>query len=240
MNLKTALLGFALLVPATTFSADALAFAKCDKMEDEKKKAKCEKGETKRITKLRAKTTPLKPSAISPAFADLDGDDANPFNMDDFYLGTKTTGIAAVDEITAGANRIMGAVAMAAYIGSMEDKAAATKLAAGLLPVLAKLPDEGKAIVEKAKAAVADPTSLVKDNPAAALKIPGALGPVVGQLPGTLGDIPEALKSVKALAGGAAGAAMGAAMDKAKEATAGAAEAVEGAKEAVEAATGGE
>ena len=226
MNTKTALLGLALLVPTTTlYSADAAAFAKCDKMEDDKKKAKCEKSETKRIAKLRKKTTPFKPSAISDSFAALDGDDANPFNTDDYYLGISETGIKPLDELVASVVRIQGAVALATYVGALDkdgksDEAKA--LATDLLPELLKMKDEVEAIKEKVNEIKADPTSLVKDNPAAALKVPGALGPVATQLPKTIGQLPKAIAALKPLAGGAMGAAVKAAAAKAGEAAGGA------------------
>lgn len=219
MNVKTALLGFALLLPVATFSADALAFEKCDAMDDEKAKAKCEKKETKRVAKLRKKTTPLKPSAISDKFASLDADDKNPFNMDDYYLGTSETGIKPLDELVASVNRIQGAVAMAGYVGKLNkdgDKDTAKALASDLLPVLKDMKTEVDAIKAKVNEIKADPASLVKDNPAAALKIPGAIGPVATQLPQTIAALPKAISAIGPIAAGAAGAAAEGAMDAAK------------------------
>ncbi|MEC8422707.1 MAG: hypothetical protein VX000_02955, partial [Myxococcota bacterium] len=120
MNIKTALLGFALLAPASMYATDAAAFAKCDKMEDDKKKAKCEKKMTKTITKLRAKTTPMVPSSLNKGFASIDGEDANPFNTDDYYTPAyEPLQIEAVDQVLGGIARINGALTMATYIGQL-------------------------------------------------------------------------------------------------------------------------
>ncbi len=237
MNVKTILLGLALLVPASTFSADALAFAKCDSMEDEKSKAKCEKKETKRVSKLRAKTTPYVPSALNADLSSLDDEAANPFNMDDYYTPSyEPLGIEAVDQVLGGVSRIDAALTMANYVGALNKEGKtdeAKTLASALLPELIKMKDDIQAIKEGVEKIKADPTSLVKDNPMLAPKVVGGAASALGALPGMITDLPKAVSAVQPLAGGAAGAAVKAGMDKADDATGGAMDKVEGAKDAV-------
>ena len=175
MNIKTALLGFALLAPVSLYATDAAAFAKCDAMEDAKKQAKCEKKESKRIAKLRAKTTPLAPSAVNAGLASLDAEDANPFNMDDYYVPAyEPLNIENVDKVLGGVNRIDAALTMANYIGQLNKDGKtdeAKTLATALLPELVKMKDDIKGIKEGIEAIKADPASVVKDNPMAAPKV---------------------------------------------------------------------
>lgn len=237
MNVKTALLGLALLVPASAYSVDAHAYAKCDSLEDDKKKAKCEKKEAKRITKLRAKTTPFAPSALSDKFTDLDGEDANPFNSDDYYTASyEPLGIEAVDQVLGGVANIEAALTMATYVGALEKEGKsdeAKKLASALLPELVKMKDEINNIKEGVEKIKADPASLVKDNPMLAPKVVGGATQALGKLPGIVTDLPKAVSAVKPLAGGAAGAAVEAGMDKANGAAGGAMDKVDAAKDAV-------
>ena len=228
MNAKTALLGLALFVPASAYSVDAHAYAKCDAMDDDKKKAKCEKKEAKRISKLRAKTTPFVPSAISDKFSGLDAEDKNPFNTDDYYTASyEPLGIEAVDQVLGGVANIEAALTMATYVGALskegkDDEAKA--LASSLLPELIKMKDEIQAIKEGVEKIKAAPASLVKDNPMLAPKVVGGAGAALGKLPGIITDLPKAVSAVKPLAGGAAGAAMDAGLDKVNDAAGGAAD----------------
>jgi len=237
MNVKTVLLGLALLVPASTFSADALAFAKCDSMEDAKAQAKCEKKETKRVSKLRSKTTPYVPSALNADLSSLDGEEANPFNMDDYYTPSyEPLGIEAVDQVLGGVSRIDAALTMANYVGALNKEGKtdeAKTLASALLPELIKMKDDIQAIKEGVEKIKADPASLVKDNPMLAPKVVGGAASALGALPGMISDLPKAVSAVQPLAGGAAGAAMDAGMDKVKDATGGATDKVDAAKDAV-------
>lgn len=237
MNVKTVLLGFALLVPASTFSAEAFAYAKCDSLDDEKSKAKCEKKEAKRISKLRAKTTPYVPSTLTADLSNLDGEDANPFNMDDYYTPSyEPLGIEAVDQVLGGVNRIDAALTMANYVGALNKEGKtdeAKALASALLPELIKMKDDIQAIKEGVEKIKADPASLVKDNPMLAPKVVGGAASALGALPGLITNLPKALSAVQPLAGGAAGAAIDAGMDKANDATGGAMDKVDAAKDAV-------
>jgi hypothetical protein len=234
MNIKTALLGFALLAPVSLYATDAAAFAKCDAMDDEKKAAKCEKKETKRISKLRAKTTPLAPSSLNDGLSSLDAEDANPFNMDDYYTPAyEPLNIEAVDQVLGGVNRINGALTMANYIGQLNkdgktDEAKA--LATALLPELVKMKDDIKGIKEGVEKIKADPSALVKENPMAAPKVVAGAGQALAQLPGMITDLPKAVSAIQPLAGGAAGAAVNAATDAA---TGAAGDAADKAKDAV-------
>ena len=234
MNIKTALLGFALLAPVSLYATDAAAFAKCDAMEDDKSKGKCEKKETKRIGKLRAKTTPLAPSTLNDGLSGLDGEDANPFNMDDYYTPAYVPlEIAAVDSVLGGVNRINGALTMATYIGKLNKDGKtdeAKTLATALLPELVKMKDDIKSIKEGVEKIKADPKSLVTENPMALPKVLSGTATALGQLPGMISDLPKAVSAIKPLAGGAAGAAVNAATEKA---TGAAGDAADKAKDAV-------
>jgi hypothetical protein len=230
MNAKTILMGLALLIPASTYSVDAMAYAKCDKMDDDKKKAKCEKKEGKRISKLRAKTTPFVPSSLTDKFSSLDAEDANPFNTDNYYTPSyEPLGVEAADMVFGGVSRIEAALTMATYVGALSKEGKtdeAKALATDLLPELVKLKDEIQNIktgVEKIKA---DPAALAKDNPMLVPKIVGGAGAALAKLPGIISDLPKALSAVKPLAAGAAGAAAGAAMDKVGDAAGAAKDAI--------------
>jgi hypothetical protein len=227
MNIKTALLGFALLTPASLYATDADAFAKCDAMEDAKKAAKCEKKAAKTLGKLRAKTTPMAPSALNSGLSSLDGDDANPFNMDDYYTPAyEPLKIDAVDQVLGGVSRINGALTMANYVGQLSKDgktAEAKKLASALLPELVKMKKDIDGIKEGIDKIKADPAALAKDNPMAVPKIVGGAATALGQIPGMIADLPKAVAAIKPLAAGAAGAAVNAAADKAGDAMGGAA-----------------
>lgn len=219
MNVKTALLGFALLAPAAMFSTDAAAYAKCDKMDDEKKKAKCEKKEGKRISKLRAKTTPYVPSTLNDGLSSLDGEDANPFNMDDYYTPSyEPFGNENVDKVLGGVNKIDAALTMASYIGKLHKEGKsdeATKLASALLPELMKLKGEVEAIKKGIDGIKADPASVASDP----MQVPAILkgtGAAAAALPGLITELPKAVSAVTPLAKGAAAAGVNAATDAAK------------------------
>jgi len=240
MNIKTALLGLSLLAPVSLYASDAAAFAACDGIEDAKKQAKCEKKEAKKLAKLRAKTTPMAPSALNAGLASIDGEDVNPFNMDDYYTPSyEAFKIDAVDQVLGGVARINGALTMATYIGQLDkdgksDEAKA--LATALLPELMKMKDDIEGIKEGINKIKADAKGLAKDNPTAVPKIIAGAATAAGQIPGMLKDLPKAVSAIKPLAAGAAGAAVNAAtekvMDAAGEAAGAAGEAVENAAEA--------
>jgi hypothetical protein len=219
MNVKTALLGFALLAPAALYATDASAYAKCDGKEG-KDLEKCEKKESKRISKLRSKTTAFVPSSLNSGLADLDAEDANPFNMDDYYTPAyEPLGVEAADKVLGSVNTIDAALTMASYVGKLNKEGKteeATKLASALLPELLKLKDEVKSIKEGIEQIKADPASLVKDNPMLAPKLVGATASALGQLPGMITELPKAVSAVKPLAKGAAAAGVNAATDAAK------------------------
>jgi hypothetical protein len=222
MNIKTALLGFALLAPVSMYATDAAAFAKCDAMEDAKKQGKCEKKETKRVSKLRAKTTPMAPSALNAGLSSLDAEAANPFNMDDYYTAAyEPMGIENVDKVLGGVSKIDAALKMANYIGTLHKdgkKDEAKTLASALLPELVKLKDEVKGIKEGIEGIKADPDSLAKDDKMKGLAIAKGAVAAAAQLPSLISDLPKAVSAIKPLAGGAAGAAVNAAKDKAGDA----------------------
>lgn len=221
MNMKLAVAGLVFLFSASAISTDAHAYVKCDAEEDEAKKAKCEGKEAKRIAKLRSKTTPFKPSALSAAYAGMDADDKNIFNMDDWYVPTYETGVKDVDTLLGSVSRIDAALTMAAYIGKLnkDGKADEAKaLAKDLLPELKKMKDDVKAITDSINKIKADPKSVVASNPAALPKVLGALGTATTTLPALVAEIPKALGAIGPIAGGAAGAAVEGAVDKAKDA----------------------
>jgi hypothetical protein len=222
MNIKSAILGLALMAPVSFYSADASAFAKCDNMDAGKKQDKCNAKEAKKVTKLRAKTTALKPSAINAGLSGLDGDDVNPLNTDELYTPAyEPFNIEAVDQVLGGVNRIDAALTMAGYIGEL-NKAGKTdeakKLATALLPELVKMKDDIKGIKEDIDKIKADPASLAKENPMAVPKIVGGATQALAAIPGMISGLPKAVSAIKPLAGGAAGAAVNAAVDKAGDA----------------------
>jgi hypothetical protein len=228
MNVKTALLGFALLAPAALYTTDAAAFAKCDSIDNDKKKAKCEKKEGKRISKLRSKTTPYVPSALNDGLSKLDGEDANPFNMDDYYTPSyEPMGIENVDKVLGGVSKIDAALTMANYIGQLHKDGKqdeAKELASELLPVLIKLKDEVQAIKEGIDGIKADPASLAKDDPMKVPAIVKGAGAAAAQLPSLITELPKAVSAVTPLAKGAAAAGVNMATDAAKDAAGGAAD----------------
>ena len=222
MNIKTALLGLSLLAPVSLYANDAAAFAACDGIEDAKKQAKCEKKEAKKLAKLRAKTSPMAPSALNSGLSSLDAEDANPFNMDDYYTPAyEPFKIDAVDQVLGGVSRINGALTMATYIGQLDkdgksDEAKA--LATALLPELVKMKGDIDGIKEGIEKIKADPAALAKDNPMAVPKIAAGAATALGQIPGMVKDLPKAVSAIKPLAAGAAGAAVNAATEKVMDA----------------------
>jgi hypothetical protein len=203
------------------FASNAFAFEKCDAETDAKKKEKCEATEAKQVAKLRKSTTPFKPSALDAKFAALDGDDKNPFNQDDYYVGNIETGSKSFDELAGSVARINAALTMARYADSLakagkNDEAKA--IAADLIPVLAKLKDDVKAIKESIDKVKADPAAIVKDNPMALPKVAKALPGLLTTVVDAATGIPAAIKSVDTLAKGAGAAAVEMATDKAKDA----------------------
>jgi hypothetical protein len=215
MSKYLAILGLVLALP---MSNPAHAFIKCDKMDDKAKK-KCEKSAQKALDKQRKNTDPYQPSVLGSEFASLDAEDKNPFNSDDFYLGTKSTGITAVDEFTAEVNLAAATVRMARYVGHLQksDAAAASSLGGTLLPKLIALKDALPKIQEKGLGLAKDPKALVSSP----MEIPKAIAAVAGTVPTLakmIGDLPGAIIAVKSIAGGAAGAAVEGAIDKATDA----------------------
>ena len=216
MNIRNLLLAAILAAPTLAISFDAHAFAKCDDIEDAKKKSKCEKNETKRIGKLRKSTEAFMPSALHKDFAFMDKD-GNPFDMDDYYVGKRADiGIESVDAITNSVTRIEAALTMATYVSALAKEGKnddAKKVATALLPELKKMPDDVKAIMENVEKLKADPASLVS-NPMDVPKVLKNLGGAASSLPALAERIPKAVAAVGPLASGAAGAAVNEAMKK--------------------------
>jgi len=223
-----------------TSVAPSIAFAQdsddlCAGLEG-KKLDKCEDKKRKQLEKVRAKTTPFKPSKLSPKFAELDGDDVNPFNMDKYYVGVSESGIAPIDEVVVQVMRVQAAVTMASYVGELNksgDKDKAAELAIPTIEVLQSLKDAVKDIQSAAEKVISTPPTELVESPADAMKVPKALGSLTsaaGQLPQLATDLPNALAAIGPLAGAAGNGAM----DMAAEAVEGAVEgAVEQAGEAV-------
>lgn len=219
MNVKSALLGLALLFPASAFAEDAADFVKCAGEEDAKKKDKCNATEAKRVAKARTASTLYKPSMLSEKFAALDDDAKNPFNQDSFYVGVIATGSKDVDAVLTSVAKIDGAITMASYIGHLNKTGKADEakaLATDLIPVLTKLGEEVKAIKESVEKIKANPAAVVS-NPMDAPKIVKAIVPALATVVGATVELPKALGAIKPLAGGAAGAAVDAAKDKAAD-----------------------
>ena len=143
-----AIVAFAVALP---MSNSAHANIKCDKIEKAGKKAKCEKKMGKKLEKLRANTTPIKPSDVGSEFSYLDG--KNPFNSDDFYLGYKESNFKEVTELSKKIASAKGLIKLTTYAGHLNksDKAAAKKLGGKLLPRLQKLEEEMKGIEAASK-----------------------------------------------------------------------------------------
>ena len=197
----------ALLLPINS----AIAFEKCDGL-DEKKIAKCEKKETKRIDKLRATTTPFVPSTLGADFAGLDSE--NPFDMDDFYLGMSDTGIEPIDDLLNEVAKVQAAVKMAKYVGYLNkngDSAKAQQYAKPTLDALMDLQNAKDGIMEKLAGLQKDPAALVS-SPMEIPKAASSLASIAGQIPQVFADLPGAITSVKPLAEGAAGGAIDGAM----------------------------
>jgi hypothetical protein len=216
MTVKSALLGLALLFPASAFAEDAVDFVKCAGEEDEKKKSKCNATEAKRVAKARTSSTLYKPSMLSEKFAGLDEDAKNPFNQDSFYVGVIATGSKDVDAVLTSVAKIDGAITMASYIGHLNKTGKADEakaLATDLIPVLTKLGEELDAVTQSLQKIISDPKALGPD----ALKILPVVKPALATVVGAAVELPKALGAIKPLAGGAAGAAVDAAKDKAAD-----------------------
>jgi len=210
-----------------TFIAPAHAgFSACAGKEGSKLE-KCEAKALKNVAKLRASTTPYKPSDLDKGFAHLDGDDVNPFNTDHHYFGVKDTGFEKLNDVAEAANKISAAIRMANYVGDLNktDKAAAKDLGGKLLPILKNLDASIQDVTEKAKLLAASPNDLV-ESPMELPKAVGAVGGIVSQLGGTATKLPGALTAVMPIAKGAAEAAVeqgvGEATDAADKAVSGA------------------
>lgn len=216
-------------LPGVAFADDAADL--CAGLEG-KKLEKCEAKRVKQLEKLRANTTPFQPSKLHEKFSSLDADDANPFNMDKYYVGVTDTGIGKVDEVVAQVMRVQAAVKMASYVGELNEageKDKAAELAIPTIEVLASLKDAVKDIQAAAQEVAATPPTELVENPADALKVPkavGALTAAAGSLTQLANDLPNALAAVQPLAGAAAQGAV----EQAAEAVEGAVEeAVDGA-----------
>jgi hypothetical protein len=222
MNKFIAICAFALALPMAT---PAHASIKCDKVASKKKK-KCEKKFAKSIGKMRKGSTALKPSEIGGALAYLNAN--NPLDTDDFYVGVKKIGIKEVDALSTQVAKVAATVKLAKYIKHLNqnDKAAAKKLAAGLLPHLIALKDEAPKVIEMANELGAKAQDIVK-SPMDIPKVIGAVAKSVATTTKAIGDLPGALAAIGPIAGASAGAAMNAAkgaasgaagdaMDKAK------------------------
>jgi len=218
-----------LIVPSIAAAQDDL----CDGLEG-KKLEKCEAKKVKALEKLRSKTTPFKPSKLSDKFADLDGDDVNPLNMDKYYVGVAETGIAPVDDVLVQVMRVNAAVQMGKYVGELEkngesDKAKA--LAGPTVEILMQLKDAKDDIMGSVQKLTSTPPTELVDNPADALKVPKALGAVTsaaGQLPKLFTDLPNVMAAVVPLAKAGGGAALDGAMEEAAGAVEGAVEGATG------------
>lgn len=219
--LAVATLSFTLATPAYA------GFAACAGKEGSKLE-KCEAKEVKSLAKLRANTTPYKPSDLDKGFASLDGDDVNPFNMDYHYFGVSDSGIKKLNDVANSANQLSAVVRMANYIGELNttDAAAATELGGILLPHLEGLDAQVQEVSAKAKKLASNPNDLV-DSPMEVPKAVGAVGTIVKQLASTATSAPGALKAIMPIAKGAGAAAAeqavgdatGAAGDAVSEAT---------------------
>jgi len=219
-----------LVLPSMASAQDDL----CDGLEG-KKLEKCETKRKKNLDKLRAKTTPFKPSKLSPKFESLDGDDVNPLNMDKYYVGVPDTGIAPVNDVLMQVMRVNAAVKMGKYVGELEksgDTAKAKELAGPTVEVLMSLKDAKDDIMASVQKLTSTPPTELVESPADALKVPKALGAVTsaaGQIPQLFTDLPNVIKSIDGLAKAGGGAALDGAMEEAKGAVEGA---VDGAKDA--------
>jgi len=217
--MKNSLLaGLVLGLSVFSYAPTAEASPKCDKVE-ESKKEKCESERKKAVEKLRKASKPMKPSEMGAAFAALDDDAKNPFNMDDFYVGKFDTGVKSFDEFGASVAKVQATVVMAGYVGRLASEGKtdeARTYGAALLPLFKTIDDDAKAVNEKLQAIIADPASLVKDNPLAIPKVVKAAGTLGTILKDTITAIPDAKSAVGAIA---SGAAAGAVKDAVKDAT---------------------
>jgi hypothetical protein len=194
------------LIPNTAF-----AYEKCMGLE-EKDFEKCEKKEAKRIGKLRSSTTAFVPSALGDGFSGLDA--TNPFDSDDWYLGTVETGIEKVDVVINEVVKVQAAVKMAKYVSwefNNGDKDKATSYAKPTLDALMNLQNAQADIQGKVDELKSTPPTELVDDPSQALKAIGAVKNLVSvgaQIPSTFADIPGAITSVKPIAAGMGGDAV--------------------------------
>jgi hypothetical protein len=210
-----AIIAFAIALPA---SNPAFAYMKCDKMDNAKKKAKCEKKMKKSLAKKRANTTPIKPSDVGAEFAYMDG--ANLFNSDDWYLGVKESGIKDIDAINKKVISSKGLIRLCRYAGHLNktDKAAAKKLGGKLAPRLKNIQQELDGINKEIEKF--DPNTL---SGMEAIKATAALAATTVQIAGVLAEVPGALAAIGPIVGGGVDSllksAAGAAGDAMKQAT---------------------
>lgn len=222
--MRLSLTAIAVTTLSLTLAAPAHAgFPACAGKEGSKLE-KCEDKQIKNVTKLRASTTPYKPSDLDKAFASLDGDDVNPFNTDHHYFGVEETAFKKLNDVANSANRVSAAVRMANYVGQLNktDPAAAQDLGGKLLPILQGLEGDVKELTNQAKKLASNPNDLVS-SPMEVPKAVAATGKIVGQLATTAASIPGALTAIMPIAKGAAAAAVDEAVGDATKAAEGAA-----------------
>ena len=230
-------LAFAVALP---MSNPAHAYIKCDKKQDEKAKAKCEKSMAKTIANQRKNSKALQPSKLGEEFAFLD--ENNPLDTDDWYVGVRKIGVKQVDAMNVSVAKVTATLRLAKYTSYINktDKAAAAKLGGILLPKLRALETEAPALLEKVQALAAESATLISENPAQTLVIPKALGSLTSNMTKAVASVPGALTAVVPIAKGAAAAAVsdaaakvGDVINTANEAIEQATDAVNTAKEAV-------
>ena len=217
MNIKVVAAALALALAAP------VAHAGCDGIEDKKELKACEK-KAKAQAKADANSTPFEPSALDASFSKWDGE-ANPFATDDYRVRVTSAGIASVDDYLGKAYGIQATVVFTQFVISEVAAGNADAIAAipTLVPLIAKVAEDGKALVSEGQAL----PGTLKDTvePADVMKIPKAAGAItqaVSALTGAIGTAPDVVKALGALAANPAAAA-GAAAGVAAEAGAGAA-----------------
>ncbi len=226
MNIKVIAAALALAIAAPA------AQAGCEGIEDKKELKACEK-KAKARAKADARSTPYVPSELDASFSGWDGEN-NPFATDDYRVRVSPTEIASVDEYLGKAFRIQATVVFTKFIVSEigAGNADAIKAAPKLVPLMAKVAEDGQALIAEGQGLVTSlPSQLAGPD---ALKIPKLIPAIkdgIGAVTGAVGEAPDTVKALGAVASNP-GAAAGAAAGVGAEAAGGAAgDAVEAATE---------
>jgi len=225
MKQALAIAAFAVAIP---LSSPAHAYIKCDKIEDAKKKKKCESKMTKNLAKMRANQTPISAADVGKEFAYLD--DQKLFESDDWFLGYKETGFEDIDAVNKQLTAAKGLIRLTRYAGHLNktDKAAAKKLGGKLMPRLKEIQTELDLV-----SAEIEKVNTEQYVGMDAVKAAAALAATTAQVAATVGEVPGALAAIGPVITGGVEAMVGDAVNQATGAIKDAAGTINEASEAI-------